>query len=361
MIICQNCGTTNNELNTRICRNCGSLLPIPSKSSRERGKKIILEKKKKKKESKKVIKETINSAEKSKEDLILEEIPKEIDSNENLGEMHEIPTTSKEKFIVPTHKEKEPSVLQEIPAQPFKGSIINSQGGITKPKPIPKPLPIPPSRSEDAITDAFTELKSSILEEQNKEQEISLSPIPSENTKIEESILKQKQLEKDMTDVLSFLSKKISVKKLDIPKAKKEEKEELKEEIPPSSMNEILNRLLTLDLNIEASAIIKSDGTILASATSNRISDSLFATIGVNLSMIGADITEGLSAGTLKAISLKATEGVLDLAPIDKSNPSVKDMILILFSHSKVKSGIISFAISIVKKQIKEYLGLKKA
>ncbi|MFX1500505.1 MAG: hypothetical protein ACFFDH_06015, partial [Promethearchaeota archaeon] len=358
---CQNCGTTNNELNTRICRNCGSLLPIPSKSNRERGKKIVPEKKKKKKETKKVKKETINSAEKLKEDLILEEIPKQIDNNENLGELHEIPTTSKEKFTTPTHEEKEHSVLQEIPAQPFKGSIINSQGGISKPKPIPKPLPLPLSRSENVITDALTELKSSILEEQNKEQEVSLTPIPSEKTKIDESILKQKQLEKDMTEVLGFLSKKISVKKLDIPKVKEQKKEEPKEEIPPSSMNEILNRLLTLDLHIEASAIIKSDGTILASATSNRISDSLFATIGMNLSMIGSDIIEGLSAGTLKSISLKATKGVLDLAPIDKANPSVKDMFLILFSHSKVKSGIISFAVNIVKKQIKEYLGLKKA
>jgi len=36
-------------------------------------------------------------------------------------------------------------------------------------------------------------------------------------------------------------------------------------------------------------------------------------------------------------------------------------MFLIILSHPKVKSGIIAMAVSIVKKQIKEYLGLKKA
>ena len=106
--------------------------------------------------------------------------------------------------------------------------------------------------------------------------------------------------------------------------------------------------------------IIKTDGTILASAISSRISESLFTTIGMNLSMIGTDIIEGLDAGVLKSISVRGTEGVLELAPIDRENPNVKDMLLILFSHPKDKSGIIVFAVNIVKKQIKEYLGLSK-
>lgn len=348
MIICQNCGTTNNETNTRICRNCGALLPVSSKSRRVRRQRITTEKKKKQKVTEKTKEEAV------KPKVKLEEIPKETEINDKTVELQEIPTMSEEEFEISTPKDSKPTILQEIPAQPFRGSIINAQNGIKKPPSLPTPTP----HSSNAISDAFSELKSSVLEDQKEEQEIPLSPIPSESTESEESVLKQKQLEKDMTEVLGFLSKKISVKKLEIPKAKR--KEELREEIPPSSMNEILNRLLTLDLNIEASAIIKTDGTILASAISSRITDSLFATIGMNLSMIGTDIIEGLGAGTLKSISLKATEGVLDLAPIDKENPRVKDMFLILFSHPKVKSGIISFAVSIVKKQLKEYLGIKK-
>jgi len=161
--------------------------------------------------------------------------------------------------------------------------------------------------------------------------------------------------------VLSFLSKKITVKPLEsIEKQKQAIQEKPEEKIPPSSMNEILKDLLKLDLHIEASAIIKGDGTILASAISSRISETLFATIGQNLSMIGNDIIKGLSAGTLLNISIRGTDGVLDLAPIGSKKSFGDDMILIILSHPRVKSGIIYFAVSIVKKQVKQYLGLLK-
>ena len=68
--------------------------------------------------------------------------------------------------------------------------------------------------------------------------------------------------------------------------------------------------------------------------------------------MIGNDIIEGLNAGKLLNISVRGSDGVLDLAPI------TKDMLLILFSNPKIKSGIIYFAANIVKKQVKQYLGL---
>jgi predicted regulator of Ras-like GTPase activity (Roadblock/LC7/MglB family) len=150
------------------------------------------------------------------------------------------------------------------------------------------------------------------------------------------------------------------VQKLEISIPKDVSKEELEKEIHPSSMNEILKELGKLDSRIEASAIIKTDGTMLASAISDRISDPLFSTIGINLSMISSDILHGLSAGSLKSISVRGSEGVLDLAPIDLESSSLKDMILILFSNPEVKSGIISVAVSLVKKQIKYYLGLEK-
>ena len=250
----------------------------------------------------------------------------------------------------PIFESKKTDFLEEITPQPFKGSVI-------KPSRPYEPLT---SKSDNTITDAFSELKHSIREEDQRDSQPKQST-SSVSVKVpDEDIiaLKQKRLEKDMSNVLGFLSKKISFKKLDQPEVKPTITKEPNKVIPPKSMNEILKRLLTLDLHIEASAVIKTDGTILASAISSRISDSLFATIGINLSMIGTDIIEGLNAGNLVSISVKGTEGVLDLAPIDRNNPSVEDMILILFSHPKVKSGIISFAVSIVKKQIKAYLGI---
>jgi predicted regulator of Ras-like GTPase activity (Roadblock/LC7/MglB family) len=163
-----------------------------------------------------------------------------------------------------------------------------------------------------------------------------------------------------MSEVLGFLSKKITLPKTEIKNLKTDSKKELENKIPPASMNEILKELINLDSRIEASAIIKTDGTMLASAISSRISESLFGTIGINLSMISSDIIEGLSAGTLKSISVKGTEGILDMAYLDLENPNLKDMILILFSNPQVKSGIISIAVNLIKKQVKHYLGLDK-
>ena len=274
---------------------------------------------------------------------LLKEIPLEQGKN---AEIDDILKTKHE--VESTIKQDEPEILQEIPPKPFESSLITFR------KPLPKPLP----RSNNIISDAFKDLKQSFFEEEAKEYKPKLTPISKDEQESESALLKRRKLEKDMTEVLSFLSRKISVKKLEVPKPIV--KKEPTKKIPPTSMNEILKELVNLDSNIEASAILKTDGEILASAISNRISDSLFATIGMNLSMIGTDIIEGLSAGILKSISIQGSNGVLSLAPIDKKNPSLKDMILILFSDPKIKSGIISFAVHVVKKQVTEYLGFEK-
>ncbi|MFX1306455.1 MAG: hypothetical protein ACFFDG_06510 [Promethearchaeota archaeon] len=350
MIICSNCGATNNETTTHICRKCGALLPLPSKTTRIRSSRVGKEKKKKQSSIEEPVKPSPDKQQKERKELELQEIPKDTELKNGV-KLHKIPDPSTgdvvgepSKNANEVQKKRRLEVLQEITPQPYQGSRV---------------FPSPPPRTNIAIKDALSELKSSISNDLAKKQEISSVSITAEVQKSDSSRAKQERLEKDMTEVLSFLSKKISVKKLEIPKAKTVQKKEPKETIPPSSINEILKRLLTLDLNIEASAIIKTDGTILASAISGKISNSLFATIGMNLSMIGGDIIEGLEAGNLKAISIRGSEGVLDLAPIDKEDPWTKDMILLLFSHPKFKSGIISFAISIVKKQLKEYFELE--
>jgi len=376
MIICGVCGAINNEASEHICRKCGALLPISSRSPRVRVPKVKKEKKKKKKKDQKPREEKplelIEVEELEPEKLELQEIPKEEISHPPPVEYQKIPkeeishpppveyqkiplpetdNIEENSYVedTPISEEDKSLTLQEITPQPFKGSVIASG----------KTFKALPSRSSDPISDAFSELKQSVLIEEKEEAKASIAPIPIEPPDSDIIALKQKRLEKDMSKVLSFLSKKISIKNLEKPKIKPITREKSEDKIPPASMNEILKRLLTLDLHIEASAVIKTDGTILASAISSRISDSLFATIGMNLSMIGTDIIDGLNAGTLKSISVRGSEGVLDLAPIDKENSSVKDMLLILLSHPKVKSGIISFAVNIVKKQIKIYLGLE--
>lgn len=338
MIICSNCGATNNEAKGHICRKCGALLPVTTKPPR-----VKIETKK---QPVKKVKQTLSKPQGKPQEksinipksLELQEIPKvkalphigdeveentkEIESEEFFDDFNDFNEEDEEEEI-------ERETLKEITPGPFKGSIIaqkNVYGSFVGEKtksPIEKPK---------------HSLKSTKLEE---------------STPSNDSLIRQKQLEQDMSKVLKFLSEKISVKGL--PSDKPEEKGEIKKEkesIPPASMNEILRNLLKVDLNIEASAIIKSEGTILASAISSRISDTLFGVIGQNLSMIGKDIIEGLNAGKLLNISVRGSEGVLDLAPISQ------DMLLILFSNPRIKSGIIYFAASIVKKQVKIYLGL---
>ncbi|MHA1336753.1 MAG: hypothetical protein ACTSPW_13590 [Promethearchaeota archaeon] len=115
-----------------------------------------------------------------------------------------------------------------------------------------------------------------------------------------------------------------------------------------------------MDSKIQAAALIQNDGTILASAMANNITDGLFSTIARTLSIIGTDIVNGLNAGDLKSISIRGTEGLLNLAPIRFNLPYVKDIILIMFSEAKVRSGIINIAASFVKKKIKKYIGIKE-
>jgi len=336
MIICSNCGATNNEESGHICRKCGALLPTSHRPPRIR----MAPSKEEKKEAKPQ-KRIPDKKKVSKPDhLDLQDIPKPEKLNEIEDDLIETQTPFEngevEDFVENEleNEEEDADILKEITPQPYKGSIIADKGVFGPTRQV--------RRSADPKSQIA--LKSTVS--------------PSEKESV---LLKQKQLEEDMTNVLSFLSKKITVKPLEsIKKNKQAIQEKPKEKIPPSSMNEILKDLLKLDLHIEASAIIKGDGSILASAISSRISETLFATIGQNLSMIGDDIVKGLSAGNLLNISIRGTDGVLDLAPIGSKKSFGDDMILIILSHPRVKSGIIYFAVSIVKKQVKQYLGLLK-
>jgi len=338
MIICSNCGATNNEVSSHICRKCGALLPASRRPPRIR----MAPSKKEKKEVKpqKRIPDKKKDSKPKPDHLDLQEIPKPEKLNEIEDDLIEIQTPFEDKNVEELveseleDEEEDTDALEEITPQPYKGSIIADKGVLGPPRQV--------------RTRADT--KSRITRKSTAS--------PSEKESV---LLKQKQLEEDMSNVLSFLSKKITVKPLEsVKKQKQAIQEKPEEKIPPSSMNEILKDLLKLDLYIEASAIIKGDGTILASAISSRISETLFATIGQNLSVIGNDIINGLSAGTLLNISIRGTNGVLDLAPIGSKKSFGDDMILMILSHPRVKSGIIYFAVSIVKKQVKQYLGLLK-
>ncbi len=278
----------------------------------------------------------------------------------NKTELHEIPKnqiSSNQPGSSSKHQKKKkikPKNLTKIPSElPTKSSTKKTKG-------LTEITPKSFKSSIIASKGVYGSPKVKVSEPQKKKSTINPSSMTTKKTLVPQdiSVYKRKQLEEDMLDVLSVLSKKFP--KVEKPKSKTPKAKKSKEVIPPASFNEILKQLLKFDLHIEASAIMKNNGSILASALSDNISDTLFSTIGQNLSMIGTDIIEGLSAGSLKSIKIEGTKGILDLAPIDRESKNLKDMMLIIFSHPKVKSGIISFAVSIVQKKIKEYLGLDK-
>ena len=91
MIICQNCGTTNNENVNRVCRTCGALLPVPTKHHRPMDQKTEKEKKKEKKKTEKPPKVSIETEKKQEEKLDLHEIPKESEMLENQMNLQETP------------------------------------------------------------------------------------------------------------------------------------------------------------------------------------------------------------------------------------------------------------------------------
>ncbi len=337
------------------------MLPISTRTSRTKKLKTNKEKKAKKVPTTQKIEEPNIQENQVQKKLELQEIPIENEKLNDFSNLNEIPLEVSEDIEsssfteIPSEteydleEEKNP-ILQEITPKPFQGTILSVKKEFSSL--IPK--------SKNVISDAFTELKKSVFQVEIKKPKPSLTPLRSKNLVSDATIIKQKKLEKDMSEVLGFLSKKFNMNKIVPKEPKSTSKKEPENKLPPASMNEILKELITLDSRIEASALIKTDGTMLASAISSRISESLFGTIGINLSMISADIIEGLSAGTLKSISVKGTEGILDLAFLDLRTSSLKDMILILFSHPQVKSGIISIATNLIKKQVKHYLGLEK-
>lgn len=358
MRICSNCGATNDVEGSPICRKCGALLPVASRKKRIRiptGNKEEKEKPKVEPSKQKQSTQEKTKKEKKKEEKVQFSAPEENKKQKQKKKMNlqDIPMEKKKSKVkkvskIPQMPKIELPTLRPLPSTAAETNKRNlsAKGGDFMQEITPKPF------QGSFISSKETPEKSAI----NALQSIP-SPVISEETHA--TIAKQKRLEEDMVEVLGFLSKKLDLPKKEEIKPKPKAKKEIS--IPPSSMGEILKQLLSLDLHIEAAAIIKRDGEIIASALSSRMSDSLFATIGQNLSMIGTDIIRGLSAGDLKSISVKGTNGVLDLAPIvDQESSLVKDMILIIFSHPKVKSGIIAFAVNIIRKQIIDYLGKAK-
>ncbi len=131
--------------------------------------------------------------------------------------------------------------------------------------------------------------------------------------------------------------------------------EAVEEEVEPQTMTDILVDLGRIDPNIEASSIIRQDGTILAAATSHRLNENLLSVIAGTLSNISHDVVQAMEAGKLKFTSIHGTQGILFLAPL------FADMFLIVYTNPLSRPGVINVASHRVKAQLMKYMGMKDA
>ena len=286
----------------------------------------------------------------------LQEIPKpaQLEPQESSEPQQDSKIEEKELSSIPRNldeipRSKSKSGLPEIKPIPYQGPIVPKNG-------------IKPSQTRRKQKSSAQDLEHipEITRSTSGDSEVkaaSQPEIPQSRDTSTQSF--RHRLEDEMSGLLSELSKEIATSPAQFTEPSTKETAPPEEKTLPSSMNDILKEVLSLDTHIRAAALMQYDGTILASALSNKITEGLFSTIGRTLSIIGTDIVNGLNAGKLKSISLRGTQGLLNLAPIELNSNKVADMILIMFSSARVKSGIVNIASGMVKKQVKEYIKLK--
>ncbi|MBN2153881.1 MAG: hypothetical protein JW839_20660, partial [Candidatus Lokiarchaeota archaeon] len=162
-------------------------------------------------------------------------------------------------------------------------------------------------------------------------------------------------LEKTMKrELVSFKEKMDVLPK--VPAAKqKEQPVSARSELPfkePENLGDVLRDLIKIDPVIKASALVKRDGTILASAISSTLSDSLIAIIATTVTTVGSDIIFATDAGELKYITFGGTTGIVHVVP------TIGDIFLIILTGPNSKQGIISVVARQVEKGVRNYLNL---
>ncbi|HUX99725.1 MAG TPA: roadblock/LC7 domain-containing protein [Candidatus Deferrimicrobium sp.] len=137
----------------------------------------------------------------------------------------------------------------------------------------------------------------------------------------------------------------------------------IKPETPPSTVKraqlgnetreqliEFLRGLNKLDRSLEASAVVKRDGTILASAHSTRAKPEMMATICSTLFGIAQDSIRAIAGGRMRMITVSAEQSVLMLTQIND------DTILLLVTSPKSNIGLISMYSETLAQNIAKFL-----
>ncbi len=114
---------------------------------------------------------------------------------------------------------------------------------------------------------------------------------------------------------------------------------------------EFLRGLNKLDRSLEASAVVRRDGSLLASAHSSRVKPEMMATISSTLFGIAADSIRAISGGPMRIVTITAQQVVLMLRPINE------ETILLLVTGANSNIGLISMRSEVVAQNIAKFLG----
>ncbi|NVM55405.1 MAG: roadblock/LC7 domain-containing protein [Candidatus Helarchaeota archaeon] len=113
---------------------------------------------------------------------------------------------------------------------------------------------------------------------------------------------------------------------------------------------QFLRGLNKLDRNLEASAVVKRDGTLLASAHSSRAKPEMMATISSTLYGIAKDSIRAISGGKMRMVSIMAEQSVLMLTKVNE------DTILLIVTSPKSNIGLISMYSELIAQNISKFL-----
>lgn len=146
----------------------------------------------------------------------------------------------------------------------------------------------------------------------------------------------------------TFAKKPLGVAKPEAPTSKVKHAEISQEE--RAQLIEFLRGLNRLDRFLEASAVVKKDGSLLASAHSTRAKPEMMTTITSTLFSISEDSIRAISGGKIRSVTVMAETCVLMLCPINE------DTILLLVTSPKSNLGLLSMQSEVVSQNIAKLL-----
>ncbi|HMF32315.1 MAG TPA: hypothetical protein VKK79_12920, partial [Candidatus Lokiarchaeia archaeon] len=224
--------------------------------------------------------------------------------------------------------------LQGVPAEEFRPHVFGAS---------------PPSQKLIPLSEIATKLPAA---EKSGEDLATSSQVPGSGIR-RASSYSSDTFTKIMTDTLQNLSQQLGISRATSKKVIAPQVTAIEQQVEPQTLSDILLELSHIDPNIEASSLVRRDGTILAAASSRRLDDNLIATIAGTLSTISSDIIGATEAGKHKYTAIHGTQGILFIAPL------LQDIYLIVFTSPLSRPGVINVATHRVKAQLKKYLGLK--